>query len=162
MNAILCDYVGRGENGKPLLINVISGDLLVGMMPADLLMGLYLECIKEPDGIFILSVDILLDDRRIGGFDATLGAGPDPRATVIAIQTFPIHIEHNSTLKIVAHGPGFRRNVIISKKMTLDERLLTGPIVSPQPSAQSPTAAQEKAPEHAKRRLSSRRPGGGP
>jgi hypothetical protein len=64
-NAVVCEYVAAGENGKTSLINVYSGDIIVSALPSSLHLGIYIELIPETDGDIDIQMEIMLGEKML-------------------------------------------------------------------------------------------------
>lgn len=127
-NALLCDYVAQGHANKHVLVNVISGDVIVGEMPAELSFGLFLEMIAQdgqgPDSKLelVLNGELLFAAQGIarapGGAVASYEEG---KHAVLALSHFAFAIEKDALLEVYVSSSGFKRTLALRKNIRKGE-----------------------------------------
>ena len=136
VNAILCEYVGNGNNNKHILVNTFSGDIIAGSLPATLGFGLYIEIARTAKNEMVkqLEIEFRLGDQPIFAAGSDMSNG----ATVFVVPLFQVRIEGPTTLEVALRSAGFGETVAIRKSVLLND---PSPIASPPPSSQSPPDA---------------------
>lgn len=124
-NAVLCEFVARGEGNKVTLVNAFPGEVLVAHMPAQLHLGLYVELLLGNDEPIEVDIEFLLDDEKIGSGKAQIAKSLGGVPAIFAIPAMEISVDRDSTLKVVATCMGYRKTDLLSKHIK----------VQPQPSA---------------------------
>tara|TARA_R110002074_G_scaffold384791_1_gene565649 strand:- start:568 stop:939 length:372 start_codon:yes stop_codon:yes gene_type:complete len=117
---MLCEYVARGDRNKHTLINIFSGDVVVGDWPAHLVFGVYLEIIPDTETPIDIRLEIKLGRRKMVEAVINLKNQRLNTPAVFALPQFPIQIEEDSRLNIFISGIGehqYRRKKILSKRI---------------------------------------------
>ena len=134
-NAVLCDYVGKGEANKSVLVNVYSGDVILTTMPAFLQLGFYVELLPRKNREAGTEVHLKLNGKSV--FDVHMEGAHGTDVAVCALQSFPLQIEEEGIFEIIGEAKGYETTVFLRKKIINGQ---TSPIVSLQPSTQSLTS----------------------
>lgn len=138
-NALLCDYVGRGERNKHTLVNVYSGNVMFDALPADFGFGLYIEIEDEQPSGSPKEIEVSL---RFDGEEFLHVKSPaKPGRGTMLLQMVQVRVEKNTTLDVVVSAPGYAETVALSKRFYAKEAVVTSPTVSQQPSARSQRGA---------------------
>jgi len=115
-NAVVCEYVAAGENGKTSLINVYSGDIIVSALPSSLHLGIYIELIPETDGDIDIQIEIMLGEKMLAEAHVKItGKKNEPASIVLAAMQ--ILIEQDTMLKVIADGDGYEKRTVLAKKI---------------------------------------------
>lgn len=114
-NVVLCDVVAPGHAGKFNLVNAISGDVIVGVLPANVRFGLYMEVELPSDENAKLNLEVIFDGEIIVGGMAELVEGQ--RKGVVAIPMFPIKVEKDGILEAFVSAPGYKRSRALRRKI---------------------------------------------
>lgn len=118
-NALLCEYVAKGDGGKNTLVNVFAGNILVSEFPARLMFGLYFEIIPGDKEIKKGDLQILRDGKMVA--TATMEFAPSaqdvPMATVL--QSFPVPFEQPGSIDIKFSIDGGRPIQVLRKMVGL-------------------------------------------
>lgn len=121
--ALICEYVAEGARGKHTLINVYTGDIRIKQMPATFPIGIFVEIIPQPDQPSEFEIEVLIDEKLHGKLVGEFGEFELGKSALVAVPQLPITVKENSTVKIVATCPGFKRTTAIEKKITFDPNL---------------------------------------
>lgn len=122
-NALLAEFVTKGNRNKHVLVNVYSGDIIVREFPADLGFGLYIELLQaNPEDVpSEFTMEMTFAGETIVKADGRPADGAEIKSNV----TFTV-----SLLQFVANGPGqleisisakgFKKAMAISKRIYQD------------------------------------------
>lgn len=133
-NAILCDYVGRGFANKHILVNVISGNVLVPSFPQTVTFGVFVEFEVPETGASTLNLEITLGGKVLLQGEGMPGAVSKGEPGVFVLPTLEFVIEQDTVFEVAISMEGFERIVAISKRISLNPG---DPSVWPPLSAQS-------------------------
>lgn len=117
-NAILCEYVAQGSNNKHVLVNVYSGNVIAGKLPAELTFGLYAEII-QPVGSPIDKLDLEL---VLGGKTFMRGVATLPGAqetSLFILPMFQIPIAEPGDFEVFFSAAGFSRTRVLKKSISV-------------------------------------------
>ena len=144
-NAILCDYVSRGENNKHILVGVYSGDVLFVEFPPVSVFGLYLEYLIEGTERTEIKFSIRLNGDLVGEAVAEYEPTDFAQYTVFALQQFPLPtLTTDSTLDVSLSAPGFRTVRALQKHIRKLTQSAFASAIRP-PAARSRRARKAKA-----------------
>ena len=82
----LCDYASKGERNKHTLVNVYSGDVIVGSFPAQLHFGFYAEIFPEGDAAGPVTISVIYGPEKLGEFTVEFADHVPGRPAVILMQ----------------------------------------------------------------------------
>lgn len=129
-NVILCEYVARGEGNKHILINAYSGDIIVDIMPASIVLALYIEYISKTSDALEVNLAISLNGKLIANVVAKMTNLTDNQPGVIAIPMFHLQVEAASTFDVTAAVGTEPSAVLLNKRiLTASENLNHRPTV---------------------------------
>lgn len=120
-NAIICEFATPSERSKLSLINIFSGDIIIGAVPVQLRLALYIEYILEENGADKIMLDIMLNDKKIGTLTVTTSKSSPSNVFPIVMNGVEILIDKESTLTIVAYADGYERVRVLSKKISVGD-----------------------------------------
>lgn len=133
-NAILCEYVGQGSNGKHVLVNVYSGDILVDELPADINFAVYLEVIT---GVEKIDVELVLGGTTFMRGSAISEHANENQTTVFALPLFQLNVKEPAAIEVFLSAEGYDRTLALRKSIYLNPNRHS-PTASQPPSSQSP------------------------
>lgn len=104
-NALACEHIVEGLNGKHTLINTYTGDIFASEFPARIPVSFYIEVTAKHPYIGRLDISLQLGRSEIlqGGAEVALEAG---RAAVIIVPTGFLQIDEPSKMKMMIGIPG--------------------------------------------------------
>ena len=115
-NVVTCEHVVLGGPGKPTLVGVYSGDILVPSLPATITMGIYAEHMPQASQNGELLLTLMLGKKSIGKVVAnTEGSNP---LGIIGLAFVPLTITEDTVFKVVASCDGFANKTIINQKIS--------------------------------------------
>lgn len=99
LNAVSCEHIVNGADGKHTLINTQSGDLLVSEFPARIKFALYVEIVPNFNGSNSVNIRAKIEGEEImrGTASAELTKG---QPAVIVIPDSVINFQAPGTLEI--------------------------------------------------------------
>ena len=121
-NAILAEYVTKGDRNKHVLVNVYSGDVIVNAFPVDLGFGFYVEILRPtPDAMPPeFSVQLSFGNSPILRGRAS-GSSPIDSPTIIF---FVPHLQFTASepgeIEITLSAPGFQKTTALKKRIYQD------------------------------------------
>jgi len=143
-NAILCDYVSRGENNKHILLNVYSGDVLFSQFPPVAVFGLYVEYVIDTEEMTNVTFEVRSNgDRIIEGLSEFSPLSGD-RYGVLALQQFPLTLGGDTTLEVWLSAPGYRSVMALQKNIKMLTQSAFASATKP-PASRSRSARKAKA-----------------
>jgi hypothetical protein len=120
VNAILCDFVGRGYSNKHILVNAIAGNVRVSSFPADVGFGIFIELDVRKSRPEKLVFEIAIDgERAIQGAGDLTSMGASEISASIVIPRFDFRLEKESLLEVILTAEGFPPTTAISKMISL-------------------------------------------
>ena len=128
VNVLTCEHVVSGAMGKPTLVGVYAGDILIQSLPAPITMGIYVEHVPDAAQNGKLLLTLMLGKQELGKIAAETEAGN--ALGVIAVPFVPLMITENTRFRVIASCDGFKSKTIIDQKIS--EGVL--------PASHSPTA----------------------
>ena len=123
-NILTCEHVISGAGGKPTLVGVYAGDILIKSLPASITRGIYVEHVPDSAQNGKLTLTIMLGKQVIGKVAAETEESES--LGVIAVPFVPLMITENTRFKVLASCDGFKDKTIIDQKISEGE-LPTGP-----------------------------------
>lgn len=111
-NTILCDYVGRGNRNKHVLVNVYSGNVRFDVLPSEFTFGLYIELPAQ--GLTQVTVSLRLDGVE---FMAVKAESDESRDGTIIMPLVQIGVERPATLTVVISADGFASATALTKRL---------------------------------------------
>jgi hypothetical protein len=117
-NVVLCEHVVEGARNKVTLINVYSGDVIVGVMPANLNFGLYMEYRSDRSGPAVISLHILLAQKEIAKVELHADSVDTKHSSTMLIPSFTLSIPTDTTLEVWASRSGYKKTRILEKKIS--------------------------------------------
>lgn len=139
-NAVLCEHVVPGLNGKYTLIGVYSGDVIVSELPAKLFLGVYLEIKTGFEPNTMLVVEVMVDDMVIGKMEA-FDRTSSQKGGALVLPQLQIGFERDIEFSVVLKSQGYADTVALRKRISQGDLGATSPTASEQPSSQSPPGA---------------------
>ena len=132
-NVLTCEHVVSGALGKPTLVGVYAGDILIPTLPAQITMGIYVEHVPDQAQDGKLTLTLMLGKQVIGKISAQ--TEESNLLGIIAIPFVPLTITEDIRFKVVASCDGFKDKTIIDQKLS-QAAIATNPssIALPQPS----------------------------
>ena len=118
-NAILCEHVVLGANKKHTLINVYSGDIIMGEMPAMLTLGLYVEMAAGAPAM--MDIELQFDHVAFAKIKARFPAGNEEKPSNLVVPLIQASIEKNLTFSAVATADGYVKTTILEKRISKGE-----------------------------------------
>lgn len=116
-NAILCEYVAKGEYSKHTLVNVYSGDVVVQRLPASLSFGIYIEVFRLSREVTEFDIDIKLGRKKILEARFSMSYNPNEKEGIIIIPRLPVNIESEAIFKVSVGHKGARKVNMLSKRI---------------------------------------------
>ena len=116
-NAVACEFIAPGANGKHTLANVFSGDILVREMPARISLAFYIEILPDQDIPKMIRLELVLGKKTLAVAEAEIELEPS-KMGVVALPSIQVNVEEDTKLKVIATGDGFARTVVIEKAIT--------------------------------------------
>lgn len=117
-NAILCEHVVAGANRKQTLINVYSGDIIMGEMPAPLNLGLFIE--MAAGSPLTMEVELQFDKVAFAKITAKFPHGNEGKPSNLVVSLIQATIEKDLTFSVVATAEGYAKTTIIEKRIYKD------------------------------------------
>jgi hypothetical protein len=117
-NIILCDavYIDRATN-KAVIAGVYVGDVLLSSIPGNMKCSIYGEYIPDRDGQIDIELNILLDNKRVGGGKIHVPEAVAGRAAIFIVPDLPISVDKPSILSISASVEGSRAVNLLKKRL---------------------------------------------
>ena len=120
-NALLCEFIAEGVNGKHTLVNAYSGDILMKDMPAAIPIAFYIEIIPDTTKSTDVELRVMLGNKTIAIAGATMDFNAGEMC-LIAIPTSIINIEKNSVLKVTMSAEDIKPLTLISRSINKGTR----------------------------------------
>lgn len=141
---IVCEDIRQEKTNKYILVGVISGDILVQELPGMIALSIYLEGVARESGSVRIRVSGPGEGQGVMGASFKL---QDGNRVTLTFPTVGLALECEGTLKLeISEGDDEDWEPLVEKKVIKTEGLWTlAPIVSPPPSGQSPSDAQESS-----------------
>ena len=116
-NALLCEYVAEGNNGKHVLVNVFAGSVVLGEVPMDMSFGLYVEVL---DPVAEFDVDVLVDGSSILKGRARVESWTSSDVhSVFVLPLARTTVAPPGTIDVYLTAAGYERTRALSKKLVL-------------------------------------------
>lgn len=113
ITAVACEHVAQGHNNKHVLVNVLSGSVLVPEFPATFPFALYLVVEPTVDSDTPVRVDVQLNKKTLAHAESVLPPLDDNSdVVVIALPAIPIIVEGPSEIRVVTSAEGHRNATI--------------------------------------------------
>lgn len=119
-NVAMCEYAAEGARGKHTLVNVYTGDIRVKAMPATFPIGVYIEMQPQPNQPSEFVLEVSVGDDLMGKLMGEFPPFEPDKGALIVVPQIPVTITQESTIRVTAICPGFRRTTVFEKKVTLD------------------------------------------
>lgn len=119
LNALLCEHVVMGANKKHTLINVYSGNIIVGQLPANLTFGLYVEMAagSPPE----MDVELRMDGKPFGKIVAQFPGNHMEQQSNLVVPLIQVGIDKDLTFSVVATADGYANTTLIKKRISIGE-----------------------------------------
>ncbi|MCC0807595.1 hypothetical protein FPV16_15385 [Methylobacterium sp. W2] len=116
-NVVLCEHVIAGDRSKHTLINVFSGDVIVEELPNVLLFGFFAEF--KPDTLQEIDIllNVFLEKEMIGQITGKVSPKKLEEVGTIVIPSFPVSVQKDTYLNVIASSDGYRDKEILKKKI---------------------------------------------
>ncbi|MHB1101990.1 MAG: hypothetical protein ACYC0C_04245 [Devosia sp.] len=114
-NAIVCEHVVAGANRKHTLINVYSGDIIMGEMPAPLNLGLFVEMAAGAPPM--MEVELQFDRVAFAKITARFPAGNEEKPSNLVVPLIQAPIDKDLTFSVVATAEGYAKTTLIEKRI---------------------------------------------
>jgi hypothetical protein len=124
-NSVFCEYVGRGEGGKFLLINVYSGDVVIPIFPARLVGAVYFEFFPGDRKNLDVKLEIFRGEIKIFEAMTHFVETKTSEPAIISTPQFLIQFDQPAKLRSILTIKGFRTITVMTKEVRL------GPISLP-------------------------------
>ena len=92
-NVVLCEHVVAGERNKATLVNVYSGDVLVGEMPATLAFGFFCEHFPDTTDPVEITLDFKFGNKNVATIRGVVQAENFGEFGAITIPLFSINVD---------------------------------------------------------------------
>jgi len=118
-NAVLAEYVAKGDRNKHNLVNVYSGDVIVQKFPVDLGFGLYVELLRpSPDDLpNEFTIELKFDGKAIVAGRGSAESNVDSTSSVFLIPLFHFTAQDAGQLELFISAAGFQKRTLISKRI---------------------------------------------
>lgn len=116
-NAVLCEYVAKGAGNKHTLVNVYSGDVIASEIPANLVFGIYLEYLPEPDEVPSMGIEVKLGDDVLATLPVKVLPTQEGKPLNLVLQSIGINVQADTVFEVIATAEGRRRTVVLSKRI---------------------------------------------
>ena len=116
-NAILCEFVSKGERGKNTLVNVYSGDVLAHSMPTKLQFGFFAEFLPDTENPITVTLSICLGRKVLAKAELKI-TDPEPgKPSVFVIQSLGLSVEKDLEFSVYAESEGYVKTKVLSKRI---------------------------------------------
>ncbi|MDO8912329.1 MAG: hypothetical protein Q8N10_03465 [Phenylobacterium sp.] len=113
--SLLCDYATEGLYGKPTLVGVYSGDIVLTEMPMQLRLAYFGEIESTPT---TLQINFLMNGAPFGRLDCESNPDAGPYS-IILFPTLDIKIAKPSVIEIVGTCAGMADTVLLKSRFEL-------------------------------------------
>lgn len=117
INALLCDHASVSSGNKHTLVNVYSGDLLLGEIPANIMLSAYLELLAPVSGTMDLKVSYKLNSKPIASINAHAEGLVKGALGVLVLPSIPMAISSTGILTLEIEAPGSPKSIVIKKNV---------------------------------------------
>jgi hypothetical protein len=117
-NAIVCEFLGPGERGKILLINVYSNDIAVDRFPAVLQLGIYLEIEHQEDvDAMDLAVEIFFGNNKVVDGKIGIRGAKKGAASTILMPNNEVRVGEPTSIEVFVRPPDGKRKKALKKNI---------------------------------------------
>lgn len=116
-NAIACEYIAQGSNGKHTLVNCFSGDIIVAELPAIIVMAFYIEVVPNTIGNTDVEIQVRLGKKTLAKIEAVFDFEP-PKMGLVVLPPLPIKVPERSELRVILTPKGGRSITAIRKTIS--------------------------------------------
>jgi hypothetical protein len=120
-NSILCEYVAKGDRNKHTLVNVYSGDVIVGHFPANLHFALYFELLVDKPGDQQVTLHFSTNNEKMAELSGRINTKKAGDIANIVIQAMPIIFDKETLFEVYASAESYAKTKVLSKKIFLGE-----------------------------------------
>ena len=120
-NALLCEFVAKGDRNKHTLVNVFSGDIIVQEFPTKLHVGLYMEYIPQDVNVREFWLHFKLDKEIPLKAQINMPIVKPNVPVSVVIQLVEVVVDRDLTFSVEAACEGFRKTTVLSKRIYKSE-----------------------------------------
>ncbi len=117
----LCDYATKSEGSKHTLVNIYSGDVIVGAFPAQMHFGFYAEVVPGEIAPEKAILTLLLNRKKFAGMEIGFANARPNRPAVILIPALGFDVESPVTMEFVLDVDGYSTTQLLKKEVRLAE-----------------------------------------
>lgn len=142
-NAFLCDDVRQEVNNKHTLVGVYSGNIVLPRVPADVLLGLFME-METPAGAHEIEIRISGPGKGSATLKANIQQAESGSAS-LANSRAQFHMEKEGVFRVDARTPGGRWANVIKKRVLVRAPATASEPPSEQSQPASPASSKPRA-----------------
>lgn len=116
-NALICEYVARGNGNRHTLVNVFSGNIVLPNMPSGLSIGLYAEYVPDPGAPREVMIDVELRRKNVARLQVVIPHVAIVLPVTLALAALTFEVTGPGSLSFVASAEGYRRTTVVTKEI---------------------------------------------